>query len=225
MESNRLRNGFTLVELIVVMAIIAVVLTIVLTSQSSFNKTLTLANTAYDVALTIRYAETYGLGSRAIGTMTNAGYGIHFQNTSPKSFTLFADKYPSVGQSGLCHAPPVNDPVGPDARPGNCIYDVSQNEKVTDYTLGNNITISDFCSYSSGSWSCASGGLDSLDIVFVRPNASPFMSANGSYLEAFPVTKACLTISSPQGGSRFVSIASSGEITANAASDPSSCHE
>ncbi len=220
MESNRSHNGFTLIELMVVMAIIAVVLAVVLTSQSSFNKTITLANTAYDVALTIRYAETYGLGSRAVGTMTNAGYGVHFQNAPSKSFTLFSDKYPSVGQSGLCHTPPPNDPTGPDARSGNCVFDASQNEGVTDYTLGNNITISDFCSYSSGGWSCASGGLSSLDIVFVRPNASPFMSVNGSYLEAFPVTKACLTVSSPQGGSRFVSIASSGEITANTASCP-----
>ena len=225
MESHHHNNGFTLVELIVVMAIIAVVLSVVLTSQSSFNKTLTLANTAYDVALTIRYAETFGLGSRAVGTAINTGYGVHFQNAPSKSFTLFADKYPSVGQSGLCHSPPANDPTGPDARSGNCAYDVSQSEGITDYNLGNNITISDFCSYSSGSWSCASRGLNSLDIVFVRPNASPFMSVNGSYSEAFPVTKACLTISSPQGGSRFVSVSSSGEITANAASDTSSCHE
>ncbi|MBI4065657.1 type II secretion system protein [Candidatus Kaiserbacteria bacterium] len=212
-------KGFTLVELIVVMAIIGVVMLVVLTSQSSFNKTLTLANTAYDIALTIRYAETYGISGRAAGAVTNAGYGVHFQSASPRSFTLFADKYPSVGQPGVCHALPANDPSGPDAKPGNCAYDSSQGEVTVDYTLGNGITISKFCSYTSG-WSCSDNGLTSLDIVFARPNANPFISANGSYSATIPVTAACLTVSSPQGGSRFVSVSSSGQISANASSCP-----
>lgn len=213
-----LSKGFTLIELMVVLAIIAVVMSIVLSSQSTFNKTLTLANTAYDIALTIRYAETYGLGSRAIGTITRAGYGVHFQNTSKNSFTLFADVYPAPSISSVCH--PTADPSMPDARPGNCAYDSSRGEGITDYVLGNGITISKFCSYAIGNWSCSDDGLTSLDIVFARPNANPFISVNGSYSASFPITAACLTISSPQGGLRFVSVASSGQITANTSSCP-----
>ncbi len=204
-----------------------VIMSIVLTSQSSFNKTLILANTAYDIALTLRSAETQGLGSRVTSTAPNAGYGVHFETGAPaRAFTLFADVYPPVGSnpSLLCHAPPP-DPTGPDALPGNCAYDSSQGERVSDYTLGNNITILDFCAYN-GVWLCTyahdgySGGVSSLDVVFARPNADPFMSMNGSYNSSSPVTKACVTVTSPQGTSRFVSVAQSGEITANAPSCP-----
>ncbi len=202
----------------VVLAIMTVISGVVLTSQSSFNRTLTLANTAYDIALTLRSAETYGLGSRAIGSATNAGYGVDFQKATPASFTLFIDTYPAPSSSSPCH--PKADPSTPDALPGDCVYEAAQGEKVADYTLGNGIVISNFCAYTS-SWSCTSGGsLTSLDIVFARPNADPFISANGSYAPAAPVTSACITVSSPQGDSRFVSITASGAITANATSCP-----
>ena len=201
----------------VVLTIIVVITMVVLASQSSFNKTLVLANTAYDVALTLRSAETYGLGSRAFGTTVNAGYGVHFESGTPNSFTLFADTYPSPSTSSVCH--PISDVSAPNAQSGNCSYESGQGEKVMLYTLGNGITISDFCAYALGGWSCAlahGGGLTSLDIVFARPNPEPFMSVNGSYSSTFPVTDACITLSSPQGGAQYIYVGSSGRITANA---------
>ncbi|MBI2025169.1 type II secretion system protein [Candidatus Kaiserbacteria bacterium] len=221
MEHIRSRKGFTLVELMVVLTIIVVITMVVLASQSSFNKTLILANTAYDVALTLRSAETYGLGSRAFGSTVNAGYGVHFESGTPGSFTLFADLYPAPSISSVCH--PTADPSAPSALPGNCSYEQGQGEKVMLYTLGNGIAVSDFCAYALGSWSCASangGGLTTLDIIFARPNPEPFMSVNGSYSSTFPVTDACITLSSPQGGAQYISVGSSGRITANASSCP-----
>ena len=222
MESNHshIGNGFTLIELIVVFSIIVVVTTIVVTSQSSFNKTLILSNTAYDIALALRSAESYGLGNRAFGTTVNTGYGLHFQSGTPGSFTLFADTYPFPSVSSVCH--PTSDSSAPNAQPGNCSYDSSQGEKVTGYALGNGMTISNFCALSN-SWSCSSthgGGLTDLDIVFARPNPEPFISANGSYSAAFPVTSACLTVTSPQGGTKHISVAASGQISANATQCP-----
>lgn len=221
MEPIRFRAGFTLVELLVVVAIILIVTSLAFVSQSSFNKTLILANTAYDVALTLRSTETYGLGSRSLQGVSNTGYGLAFRASTPNSFTFFADTSPSPSIDLGCHQ--TLDPSAPDARPGDCAYQESQDEKVTTYILGNGIVVSDFCAYSLGVWSCAhSGGevLDALDIVFARPNVEPFISVNGAYSVVFPVTQACLTLSSPQGGERFISVAASGAITANAPSCP-----
>jgi len=205
----------------VVLAIIITITGVVLSSQSTFNKTLVLSNTAYDIALTLRSAETYGISSRASGVAVNAGYGLHFDKTTPGTFTLFSDTYPAPSTLSVCH--PTSDAGAPDARPGDCVYESAYGEKVVEYVLGNAITISDFCAYANGTASCAvahGGGLSSLDVVFSRPNPDPLISTNGTYSGVSPATAVCLTVSSPQGGTRFVSLGASGQIIANAASCP-----
>lgn len=198
--------------MLVVLAIITTLTGVVLTNQTSFNKTLVLANTAYDIALTLRSSQTYGLGSRAFGGVVNAGYGLHFETVSPRSFTLFSDIYPNSSPSFCYGVPAVAG--SPGAKPGNCRYDPSESERVKEYVVENNIEIYDFCAYLPGNRSCArSNGLSSLDIVFARPNPSPFINAYAG--------EACITISSPQGTFRFISVSASGQINANAASCPS----
>lgn len=219
--ARRLSAGFTLVEMTIVLAIILVITSIMLTNQTSFNKSLLITNTAYDIALSLRNAQTYGLSSRAAGAVANTGYGIHFERAAPGAFTLFADLYPTASASSPCH--PAGDPTSPAAQPGDCAYEAGQNERVLTYGLGNGVTIGDFCAYSGGTWACATSGsasLASLDIIFSRPNPDPFMSVNGAYAASFPVTAACITVTSPQGGARYVSVAATGEISANAASCP-----
>lgn len=215
-------KGFTLVELLVVLGIITVISSVILSSQSNYNKTLVLANTAYDVALTMRSAETYGIGSKGSGTVANAGFGLNFQKAQTKSFTLYTDTYPFPSTFSVCH--PTADASSPEAKPGNCVYDSTQGEKIADYILGNGIYVKDFCAYA-GSWSCASTNgstLTSLDIVFSRPNPDPLIATNGAYSAVTPATAACLDIASPVAGGidRFVSLGASGQIIANAASCP-----
>lgn len=212
MESFHAYRGFTLVELLVMLAIISSLFMVVLTGQSSFNKTLILANTAYDVALSLHSAETYGLGGRSgTGGDVNTGYGIHFQKLSADSFTLFRDSYPPSSVTSICH--PITDAFAPNPVPGNCQYDPSNGEKILDYKIGNGITITDFCVYSTTlPTACANGTLSSLDIVFARPNPTPFLQASDGQL----YNSACLTLSSSLGTSRYISVQASGEIIANA---------
>ena len=201
--------GFTLVELMVVVVIIAIVTGVVITSQGAFNQTLVLTNTAYDIALTLRSAETFGLSTRAAGAAVNAGYGLHFQAGSSGSFTLFADTFPAPS----CATPNCNS--------GDHVYTSGSDTFVQTYELGNHITIADFCALVNNNWTCAgNGGLTSLDITFERPNPNAFMSENGAYSASSPVTLSCITLTSPQGGSRFLTVGVSGQIIANALSCP-----
>jgi prepilin-type N-terminal cleavage/methylation domain-containing protein len=164
-------KGFTLMELLVVLTIIIVITMVVLTSQSSFNKTLVLANTAYDVALTLRSAQKYGLGSRASGSIVNAGYGLHFSSGVQDSFTLFADTSPSPSSSSCHGLPTSNNPDAPDAKAGNCKYDEGDSI-VFPYRLNNGIKITKLCVNSS----C--NDVSKLDIVFSRPNPDALISVN-----------------------------------------------
>lgn len=217
MESIRLHRGVTLVELLVVLSIIGILTAVVVTSQSTFNKTILLSNTAYDVALAMRSAETYGLGSRvAQGGVTNSGYGIHFDRASPKTFLLFADTYETpdaANQPYVCHAQGT-EIDSPDHVPGDCSYTSGKDVAVTPYALGNGMTVSSILVYAAGVWSTTS--LDSLDIVFARPNTEVYFAPGGEYMQS--VSAACITITSPQGGLRYVRADRTGNITVNSSS-------
>ncbi|MEK7144401.1 MAG: type II secretion system protein [Patescibacteria group bacterium] len=207
MEPFYRNRGFTLIEMLVVLGIIAAVTSVALASQSSFNRTLILANTAYDIALTLRSAENFGIGSRAISGTANAGYGVHFQRGTSDSFLLFADTSPANNFS--C--------TRPDCRPGDQLYSIDDT-LVQTYTLGNNIIVSNFCVFSDR-WQCAStGDVSSLDIVFARPNPDASIRTDGSSYSSY--TAACLVISSDRGGFRFVSVEASGQIIPAASSCP-----
>ncbi|MFZ1075495.1 MAG: type II secretion system protein [Minisyncoccia bacterium] len=222
---SRNTTGFTLIELLVVLAIIGVISVLTIVSQTNFNKTLTLANAAYDVALTLRSAETFGIAnSQQTGSLQNVGYGVYLTTPLPtKTFVFYADTNPPAAYAQPptnCHPAPDVAVAEPDDQPGNCTYDAGDSPAST-YTLGNGITISDFCANQNGTWKCVSKGtLSTLDIVYARPNPNPFLTVNAQYSTTTPVTQACITLTSPQGGFRYVSVLSSGEITVATSSCP-----
>jgi prepilin-type N-terminal cleavage/methylation domain-containing protein len=231
-------RGVTLVELLVVLGIIGVLTSVVITSRGSFNKTILLTNTAFDIALTIRSAETFGLGSRAtIGSIANAGYGVHFTatpTTPGTSFTLFAD---TNAPPSACHPTPGGPGAGsPTETPGDCAYTpppaTPPDEVVQTYALGNGMKISDMCAYTAtpptttNPATCTAHlvdsthtqGLTSLDVVFSRPNTATYVSANGIYSAA--ITRACITVTSPQGGGSYVYVEPTGEVHVSATPCP-----
>jgi prepilin-type N-terminal cleavage/methylation domain-containing protein len=146
-NAKRMRNpsmprGFTLLEMFVVVAIIAIILSVILVNQSSFNRNNLLTDTAYSVALSVRQTQSIGLSGRAINTTSkNTGYGIHVETAGASpitTYTQFADIYPDVvtislmpgsqlptglNQIGtVCTGHTVLTPSSPEARPGDCLY-------------------------------------------------------------------------------------------------------
>jgi prepilin-type N-terminal cleavage/methylation domain-containing protein len=82
--STRESRGFTLIELLVVTAILVIVSGLVLANHSRFGGKILLQNLAYDMALSVRQAQVYGISVRQFGAGTySAGYGIRFSTSVP----------------------------------------------------------------------------------------------------------------------------------------------
>ena len=215
MESFRIHRGVTLIEMIVVVAIVMVLTAIVVVGSGTFNKTIVLAATAYDVGLSMRTAESFGSGSRQAGAVQgNIGYGLHFDKNNTSSYQLFADSNPTTPEE--CHASwPSHISNAPDMPAGNCTFDESGDVSVGGpYVLGNGITITDLCVQSALSTPMC--GLDKLDIVFSRPGGTVYLASDGVYDST--LVKASIKLSSPQGTSQYVCISTAGQIETKAAS-------
>ena len=204
-----MNRGFTIIEMLVALFIIGVLAAIILTSRSQFSSTVLLTNTASDVALSLRSAETYGIGTKTPNSANqNAGYGISFDD--PYSYTFFEDTDPS--------APPGSSPL---TIPGDGQFKAGADQLVQTYQLGNSMRISAICGYEHVEGNkCYTPGDDHLDIVFVRPNTLAIMHfiLNNGKVEYPPDTKvgletACIVIQSPQNTTATIRVDQLGEIS------------
>lgn len=87
-------RGFSLVEVMITIAIIMVVTTIVVIKYGSFNSTMLLKSQAYEMALNLREAQVFAISVRtgsASATAFRDAYGLHFDTDTPNQYLLFLD--------------------------------------------------------------------------------------------------------------------------------------
>jgi Tfp pilus assembly protein FimT len=202
-------RAFTIVELVVSVAIFAFMTAFLVAKYGNFNQSVLLTNLAYDVALTIRNAQTYGLNVKSkpsgvvgytdgttydeIAAGYQYGYGIHFEagnaTAASKKMIFFADNTPNAIPS----------------------YDNAAKVILSTYTLRNGSYISAICAQAREnppgepclSSSSPNGG---FDVVFKRPDPDAmFPLTNGA-------TVVTLTISTPNGQSKKVIVRKSGQV-------------
>lgn len=181
-------RGFSLIELIVVIAIFSTISLVVLANHSRFNSSVLLGSLAYKIALSVREAQVYGLSVQGQSSNFQVGYGVHFAGGT--TFTFFAD---------------IN---------GNKKYDAGTDTVVKTYTVSQGHTISDFCGIKSDTTRqcAASGVLTYLDVAFFRPDPDARMTSN-VFASPNSYSSSEITVSSPAGSTRKVTIASTGQIS------------
>lgn len=211
-------RGFTLVEMVVVLAIIIIITSIVITGQSAYNESLLLTDTAYTVAFSIRQAQSLGLSSRnygAPGTGQNVGYGVNFSSGSSDSYTFFADTYNyplpiptecTVGASGT-----------PEEKPGNCRFDAGDDGIVQTYSFSRGYRISKFCGKAGQVLRCSDDNgqpLQSLDLVFMRPNTISVLTGTRHPNQHISFDCAQIHVAAPTGGvERVIRVSKLGEVS------------
>ena len=188
-------RGFTLVELMVVTGIFVVITSLILANNTRFGGAVLLENLAYDIALSVRRAQGYGIAVQRFGTDDfSAGYGVNFTSGTPTVYILFADIYPKST--------------------GNGIYEPDKSELVESVSIQGGYRIIDLCATSPNSRS-ETCGLTALDILFKRPEPGAFISKNGISGIANPAAlqeKGRIILESPRGNKTSVIVEASGQI-------------
>ncbi len=173
--------GFTLTELMVSIGIMIFVLALILVNYRKFDSGIVLTNLAYDIGLSVRKAQTYGINVRGKNDNYTYAYGIHFDTTDQagkKSYIIFADLNPN----------------GPNGTIGNGMYDGVE-EKVEGFRLQGNYAISSLCTLNASTEVC---DVTTMDIMFKRPNpdARTYVTRNG--LTSYTAEAAVIQINTSQ---------------------------
>jgi prepilin-type N-terminal cleavage/methylation domain-containing protein len=194
--ARKMNKGFTLIELIVSLAIFAFMTAFLVARYGTFNQGVLLTNLAYDVAITIRSAQTYGLnvqGSAAggAGTVFVYPYGVHFDKGSNR-FILYTDLKNNCAGTLMCG---YDSTYVPD-------------EIVNTYKMKPGNTVKEVCvgtGPGAGCTNLAAGG--SFDVVFKRPNPDAVLISGGN-----ASTYAEITLSSSDNSLKKVILRSTGQV-------------
>ncbi len=147
------RRGFTLIELLISVAIIGILTAIVVVKYKSFDSTVLLKSSAYEVALALRESQVKAMSATRGTTGFDFPRGITF---APGTQTYIAFQFTSTSSIDTEYPR----------------YDKSESDPdiavpLATSTLGRTVQVSDVCVTSNGvNWTC---GLSRLDISYRRP--------------------------------------------------------
>ncbi len=204
-------RGFTLVELIVVSAIILLITAFILFQQGKFNSSTLLRSLTYSVALSVRQAQIYGTSVRESSPgsgIFSSGYGVEFDASlacTLSAWTCYA-LFPDINSNGVYDSGSEAAPVA------------------TLFNLGSGYTISNICvtPVGGGALQCQTGtgtAINALTVYFRRPNPDACFATNlvpGACASAStPATYSTAYIqlkSSGNNDTRSIKVSSTGQI-------------
>lgn len=215
--STRLKQGgFSLVELLMTLAIMVTVLSVVLSSQSNYTSTAILNNAADEIALLLRQAQVYGVGVKEFtpgSTEFDLSYGVSFNTTdtgSDDAYIFFADRTTETVPHNQRYTYGDDNWDCPPESDSECIYKT---------ILPSGIVVSDICfTRTNNNQTCIQnpGGARGVDITFTRPNTDAtmrFFSSSGTNMTINNLQSAIITLRSPEEVTRDIIVYTNGQIS------------
>jgi type II secretory pathway pseudopilin PulG len=188
--------GFTLTELMVSIGIMILVLSMILVNYKKFDSGVVLTNLAYDIGLSVRKAQTYGIsvkGQVVSSAQTfDSPFGIHFDSAIPGTYFIFAD---------------LSDP----ASSNYGIYD-NQDSIVENFRFVSNFKIKQLCIIdTTNTRTC--DGISNADITFKRPNPDANISVNNGQTRSINTLEVDVTSSQDPTVYKEIRIQLTGQIS------------
>lgn len=163
-----------------------VVSSVVLVNNNRFGGVVQLENLAYDVALSIRQAQVYGISVQRYGASDfTSGYGMHFASDDTVHYELFAD----ADQDGF--------------------FTSDENVAPSPYTIRSGFKIAHLCA-PEGADAATCSQVSKLDIVFIRPEPGAYIRKDG---ESTTMESARIVLVSPRGDIMSVTVGANGQIS------------
>ncbi|MEI6057774.1 MAG: type II secretion system protein [bacterium] len=198
--------GFTLLELLISISIFAFMTAFLVAKYGTFNQGILLTNLAYDTALTIRSAQSYGLNvqgqaSTTAGLAFNYAYGVHFDIDNPTQFIMFVDlcqdlRYRKFGPPMLL------------CRNGT----THVNEIISTYTFRKGFSIEHLCLGSMLDCKPLNTG-EGLDVTFKRPSPDAIIQNTATDIDpAVRHTYAEIGLKATDGSVKRIIIQSTGQV-------------
>lgn len=182
-------EGFTLIELIVSISIFAFMTAFLVGKFGNYNHTVLVTNAAYDVALTIRSAQSYGLNVRGVDNNNfSVAYGAHFQ---PLSATFYIYSVPSNGS---------------DLSFGN-----SNKLIIATSTIQKGVRVDSICDGMDEN-NCNTISGETLDVVFKRPNPDAKIFQCDVSSNCVSAKYAQIVLRAADGSMKTVAVRSTGQI-------------
>lgn len=209
------QRGFTLVEMIVVIAIFGIVTVVVLANLPVFRDRTSLDLVAQEVAIHLRGAQVFGAGGRVGATAERPTYGLHFEQVEGGQivFHLFRDIPDSNGYGNQAFD---NDD---DCKPGNFLDLLDDNcELEQTYTVSKGFLIPLLKVNGASSGDTEP---ESMDILFTRPKLEPVIAINGTDTNAQSAEVIIQSVRSKE--CRSVKIWNNGQIAVVGTVDESFC--
>lgn len=208
-------RGFTLVEMTIVAGIFAILTVIVVVKYGDFTSNLLVTNMAYEIALTTRQAQAFGVGVRGFESEGDRGfnypYGVYFNlddGTSEtgalaRSFIFFVDRDDDL----MC-----DDGVG---SPGvsNCVC-AEADECINQLTLQRNIRITSI-DVGNQSFNCTSA--TAASVTFKRPSPEArIIKQDGDFEDDWGYVQVKVEAPATETNPSYVLIRKNGQISVSA---------